>query len=93
MVIDKMFYRPGATITLYMDRSDTIRMVKSKIEDKEGFPQHHQRLIFSGKLLEDDQTLADYNISKDWTLHLLTRSTRPSIRTPVHIRTAMILFR
>ncbi|KAM3279965.1 hypothetical protein ACQJBY_047006 [Aegilops geniculata] len=61
----------GKTVTLEVESTDTVGDVKAKIQREEGMSQEQQRLIFGGKPLEDERSLAEYNVNKDSTLHLL----------------------
>ncbi|KAL5705293.1 hypothetical protein ACHQM5_023618 [Ranunculus cassubicifolius] len=63
----------GNTITLGVDPFDTVNVIKEMIEEHDGMHIDQQRLIFAGKQLEGQRTLADYNIQKGDTIHLVLR--------------------
>ena len=60
----------GKTISLDVEPSDSIAKVKEIIEKTENIPKSQQKIIFADKQLEDNKTLADYNINQESTLQL-----------------------
>lgn len=75
MIYKKMYIRTlsGKTVNYQLEPIDTVKNLKSKISQKEGINVDQQRLIFSGKQLDDERSLSDYNISNDDTIQLAIR--------------------
>lgn len=61
----------GKTEHIFVRSSFSIETVKTIIFGKTGIPNLQIRLIFGGKQLKDEQTLASYNIQEKSTLHLV----------------------
>ena len=63
----------GTTIVLDVSKENTVKEINVMIEARHGIPAPCQRLIFAGKDLQIDKTLAAYNIVSESTLHCTGR--------------------
>ncbi|CAH2294409.1 NEDD8 [Pelobates cultripes] len=52
-------------------RSRDVERIKERVEEKEGIPPQQQRLIYSGKQMNDEKTANDYKIQGGSVLHLV----------------------
>ena len=69
----------GATVSVAVQRSDTIATVKTKIHEVEGTPPARQHLTFIGKELAETRTLCYYNI-RSGAIFYLRRRTKTRLR-------------
>jgi ubiquitin len=63
----------GKTITLDVNRHNTISELKELIQANDGSPPDEMWLIFCGRQLEDDRTLCDCKIQNENTIHMVLR--------------------
>ncbi|XP_077252137.1 polyubiquitin-like [Tasmannia lanceolata] len=67
----RIFMKVKKTIAFSAKRSDTIHYVKAKFLEKEGLLENIQtELLFAGNNLQDNRTLADYDIQEDSILNM-----------------------
>ncbi|ESN93656.1 hypothetical protein HELRODRAFT_157839 [Helobdella robusta] len=61
----------GKEIEIDIEPTDKVERIKERVEEKEGIPPAQQRLIFSGKQMNDEKTAADYKVTGGSVLHLV----------------------
>lgn len=65
-------------LSLSIGTDQTVLQLKQRIEaENSDFPTECQRLIYSGKVLKDPDTLASYNVQDNHTIHMV-RSAKPA---------------
>ena len=61
----------GKEIEIDIEPTDRVERIKERVEEKEGIPPPQQRLIFSGKQMNDEKTASDYKVTGGSVLHLI----------------------
>ena len=56
-----------------VNSNDTVKTIKDKIQEVQGFPLDQQSLIFGGNLLKDEYFISDYDITENSTIHLVLK--------------------
>mmetsp|Transcript_19146 Transcript_19146/g.43534 ORF Transcript_19146/g.43534 Transcript_19146/m.43534 type:complete len:445 (-) Transcript_19146:16-1350(-) len=61
----------GAFVHLDIDLSTRVEDFRTILAPKSGVKRHRQRLVFSGRLLQDGRSLEAYGVERNSTIHLL----------------------
>merc|ERR1719411_2535463 len=77
---------PAGAFPLEVEVTDTVDILKQKIQDKEGIPSDNQRLIYFGRQLPDCRTLGDYNINEGSRIYLVPRlGSNGTLPAPIYL--------
>lgn len=63
----------GRTLKVYPDSAMTVFAVKQMIENQINVPADQMVLIYMGRNLDNDQTLAEYRVPEQATIHVVFR--------------------
>lgn len=63
-----------SVFTVMCDQEDTVRALKAAVQAETGVGPELQRLIYRGKLMHNDSTVASYGIDDGHVIHLVARS-------------------
>ncbi len=61
------------TLTIDIETSNTVQILKIKIGDKIEVPPDQIVLIYGGKQLQNGKILSDYKMTPECTIHLVLR--------------------
>ncbi|XP_024391182.1 ubiquitin domain-containing protein DSK2a isoform X1 [Physcomitrium patens] len=61
----------GNKFTVEVNLGATVLALKGLLVEKSEIPADHQRLIYKGRVLKDEQTLSSYGLQSDHTVHLV----------------------
>lgn len=66
-------------LSISISTENTVLQLKQRIEaENKDFPAESQRLIYSGKVLKDPETLESYNVKDNHTIHMVRAAIKSS---------------
>ncbi|CAN6302431.1 unnamed protein product [Urochloa humidicola] len=71
----------GSKFAVQADLSSTVGAFKAIVAESCDVPAPQQRLIYKGRILKDEQTLASYGVETDHTIHMVRGAAPPPAST------------